>query len=239
MKTPISASKQHKRKGDTVFEERTTSHVVVVDGNKEDPALQMTTLQKQLVDLREEITKTTPPHEDPILKAFQSVSKQVESTEKLDLLLTESVQAQAQLDAQIEQAKEACQHETSALEKNVNQLRQLEKTRDTLVQNLDEMDERQVQLQAQIALHQEEASQEIEIMQDVDEQRKREVPRLKTQISLYASTTHIKWDFMKENVLAGTVALPQQKQLKQFSIDPRDYSPVETANRLWSLIEGQ
>jgi hypothetical protein len=33
--------------------------------------------------------------------------------------------------------------------------------------------------------------------------------------------------------------IPSQKGFKLFSIDPRDYSPVETADMLWDLMEGK
>jgi hypothetical protein len=144
-----------------------------------------------------------------------------------------------------------------------------------LQQNVHNLEQRQLQLQRTIALHQEEASQEIESIDQVEEERKRQVPRLKTQISLFASTTGIKWDFSQEDLLSGSVvrtvwgkllmeyvcrlegavslthtvfaslcllflfqAIPDQQGLKFFSMDPRDYSSMETANRLWSMMEG-
>jgi hypothetical protein len=33
-------------------------------------------------------------------------------------------------------------------------------------------------------------------------------------------------------------AIPDQQGLKLFSMDPRDHNSVETADRLWSLMEG-
>ena len=81
----------------------------------------------------------------------------------------------------------------------------LEQNRDKLLLAMEDMDQRQLELQDRIALHQREAAEEIERIDSVDEERKREVPRLKHSISLYASTTGIKWDFLQDDILSGSV----------------------------------
>ncbi len=73
------------------------------------------------------------------------------------------------------------------------------------MEQIDEMDQRQVELHHQIALHQQETTEEMEVIDRVEEERKREVPRLKHTLSLYASTTGIKWDFLQHEVLSGSV----------------------------------
>jgi hypothetical protein len=61
---------------------------------------------------------------------------------------------------------------------------------------------------------------------------------LKQQISLYATTTGIKWDFNEEHILAGQVAAQPKGGIRRFCIDPNEYSNFEIAKHLlWSLME--
>ncbi|KAL3941214.1 MAG: hypothetical protein SGBAC_004389 [Bacillariaceae sp.] len=106
-----------------------------------------------------------------------------------------------------------------------------------LVQDMEKLDKNQHELQSNIAKYLEEASDEIDSIDQVEEEQKRLVPRLKTQISLYASTTGIKWDFAQDEILSGQVSISKTTALQSFCIDPRDYSSVETAYRLWKMID--
>lgn len=195
MPTP---SNSHKRKGDSVFQQR-ENHVVVVNGNKEDPTARMDALHSELSTLRTQLSSA----EDPILDSLKSVY--AEQNDPIESLKTESVKIQAALAEKIALATEAKERESSDLAELIQEVRHFEQIRDSLLHAVEEMDRYQVELQEQIKAHQREAEQEIEIINSVDEERKREVPRLKTQFSLYASTTNIKWDFLYDNILSGSV----------------------------------
>jgi hypothetical protein len=120
-------------------------------------------------------------------------------------LKNSSTKIQADLDHQIALAQEACHLESNVLAELSVSLQNLQESRDKLLQDIDEIDQRQLNLHHQIALHQQETSEEMEVIDLVEEERKREVPRLKHSLSLYASTTGIKWDFLQEDVLSGSV----------------------------------
>lgn len=191
-----SATKpSHKRKCDLSSE---TPVVVLVDAGNN--------LQSRLQDAKIQLLNRRNQYytDDVLLERLQMIHKD-ELQEPLLALKAKAEQIQATLDAQIQEAQAACQQESSVLVQLTRNLQQLEQNRNSLLQDMDEMDQRQMELQQQIALHQQEAAQEIDYIDSVEEERKREVPRLKHSISLYASTTGIKWDFSQEDILAGSV----------------------------------
>jgi uncharacterized phage infection (PIP) family protein YhgE len=152
---------------------------------------------------------TTPTDEnDPVLTAIENIKKDHNSQdENLKQLELQSKTIQDQLKEQIRQAKDACQQESNVLSEMANKLQALQDKRKSLMQDMEQLDALQEDLQSRIELHKEEASQEIEEIDLVEEERKRLVPRLKTQISLYATTTGIKWDYSvdqdQNHILSG------------------------------------
>lgn len=202
------ATKSHKRKGDTVFIETPANHVVVVDGsdNNNNKELsnedRMQALKQKLKNLRNQY-QSEATGTDSFLVSLKQIG--ADDDEPMEAMMKQSEQIQVDLDTQIQQAQAACQQESSILAQLSMNLSRLEQNRDKLLQDIDEIDQRQVELQQQIALHQQEASEEIECIDGVEEERKREVPRLKHSISLYASTTGIKWDFLQDDILSGSV----------------------------------
>lgn len=152
----------------------------------------------------------------------------LEQAEKIELYLSEK----------ITRAKDLRRKETDVLGKLFAQLSKLHEQRQHLLREIDELDDRQRFSQERIAIYQVDASQELDMIIDVEEEQKQQVPRLKMAISLYASATGIKWDFADPDLLSGQVEIPSQKSFKLFSIDPRDFSSVETADMLWNFMEG-
>jgi chromosome segregation ATPase len=140
---------------------------------------------------------------DPITQAIVSI--QDDDSEPEEILLSQSRQVQSQLSQEIEQAKALCNQESSVLTDLTSQLAMFQEKRRHLLLEIEELEDRQKVSQSKIAKYQEEASQELEVIQDVEEEKKRQVPRLKTTISLYASTTGIKWDFSDPHLLSGQV----------------------------------
>jgi hypothetical protein len=255
----------HKRKQAEVFTKNAGPTVVIVGGNSNSNINPISSLKSKL----QAIATTLKQQDDPILSAIENPAQDSEETD----LMEQARQIQSQLHDQIDQAKHACQHESDVLSSLSSRLDSMKKKRQSLTTDMEDLDSMQLNLQRRIALHQEEASQEIESIDQVEEERKRQVPRLKSQISLYAATTLIKWDYACQDVLSGQVvstpnrqligvlekisksmylyvliiyiylflspqAIPMQHGLKTFSIDPRDHSPFEVANKLWGLMEG-
>ena len=178
----------NKRKGDDVFANDGPSRVVV--GNS---------LKDQLQVLR----RANNEEEDPILSAMKAIDQNDGDAE--NSMMKESEQIKSKLQREIQQAKDACQHESGVLSDLANKLDTMRQKRTSLSNNVEALNQRQIEVQRKIALHQEETSQEIDSIDQVEEEQKRQVPRLKTQISLYASTTGIKWDFAQDDILSGSV----------------------------------
>jgi len=154
-------------------------------------------------------------------------------------LLEQAEEIQTNLTNEIQQAKNLYRKETSDLSYLSEQLSNFQEQRHNWLKEIGELDDRQRASQEKIALYQAEASQELDMIMDVEEQRKQQVPRLKMTISLFASTTGIKWDFEDPDILSGQVAIPSRCSFKLFNVDPRDYSPVETADILWDMMDGK
>jgi hypothetical protein len=144
---------------------------------------------------------------DPIAQALESIDSYCGTDLKTieDGLLKEAETIQTLLSDDIHQAKDLCDQESNVLAELAAQLAKFQKKRHDLLDEIDTLDDRQRVAQAKIAMYQDEASQELDMINDVEEEKKRQVPRLKTTISLYASTTGIKWDFAHPELLSGQV----------------------------------
>lgn len=198
----VEAPKTHKRKGD--FKETNHVPVVVVNCNEENGD-RLEAIKQQLRNRRNQyLSEATGT--DPLLNTLKAIGN--DDRQILQAMIKKSQEIQADLDNQIQKEMDAFQQESSVLAQVSMSVQRLEQNRDKLLKDIDEIDQRQIQLQHQIALHQQDTAQEIEYLDNVDEQRKREVPRLKHAISLYASTTGIKWDFSKDDILSGSVVCP-------------------------------
>lgn len=141
--------------------------------------------------------------DDPVALAIRSVN-QGDTAPEQDLL-AKATQVKAQLEHNIQQAKELCDQESTVLIQLASHLAKFQEQRKALLQQIDDLDEHQRASQQKIALYQEEASQELDVISDLEEEKKRQVPRLKASISLYAVTTGIKWDFEDPDILSGQV----------------------------------
>jgi type I site-specific restriction-modification system R (restriction) subunit len=186
----------HKRKGVDVSVDNVSfgPAFVVVDDNEEN----VDSLKHELQQLREDQANA-----DSILSSIQNVDENDGVAE--DVLMEEASRIKSKLDEKLREAKHAYQAESSVLKDLKNQIDAMHEKRSSLFEGTQELEQKQVVLQKRIALHQEEASQEIDSIDKVEEERKRQVPRLKTQISLYASTTGIKWNFAQDDILSGSV----------------------------------
>jgi chromosome segregation ATPase len=187
----------NKRKGDEV----TSAGVIVTlgGGGGDESDNRISQMSTTLQSLRSRVRDSY----DPFLLKLQGIENHniVEESK----LQESSKTIQGRLISEIQMAKDACQHESAILQEVQSQLSNLENRRTALHQDVESLKEHQSNLQEKIALFQEEASQEIEAIDQVEEERKRQVPRLKTQLSLYATTTGIKWEFDSDNSLTGQV----------------------------------
>lgn len=143
---------------------------------------------------------------DDLLSSFDTcLSLQQDLQEQQSSVIVASQDIKNQLDTRIEMAREACKQESDSLYRMQLTLEQFQADRQALLESLQETLSLQTEIKERILQYKELASQTLEEMDLVEAERMRQVPRLKQQISLYATTTGIKWDFDEEDVLAGQV----------------------------------
>jgi len=177
---------------------------------------------------------------DAIARALCSIIEDSKTEQELEYsMVKEAEEVQSGLRDEIQRAKNLCIEESNDLSYLSDQLSRFQEQRHNLLKEIDNLEYRQRASQEKIALYQMEASQELDMIMDVEEQMKQQVPRLRATISLYASTTNIKWDYSNPDLLSGQVDIPSQRSFKLFSVHPGDYSPVEMADVLWDLADGK
>lgn len=211
-----------KRKNDDASRVHSMTKMVIVDVNKDsvtddengqdNAAPSVVSKEAQTMDLMKHIMAQWRDEEakdnkigddDPVAHAIRFMHEDdLDAEEKL---LGESHQILSNLEMELQQAKDLCRQESSVLSELADQLTHFRAQRSVLLKEIDELDERQRISQGNIATYVEEASQELDLINEVEEEKKRQVPRLKTTISLYASTTGIKWDFAHTDILSGQV----------------------------------
>jgi len=63
------------------------------------------------------------------------------------------------------------------------------------------------------------------------------VPRVQHSISLYATISGIRWDYSKENVIAGVVNT--SSAVRDFELDPKTMTRFEITQSLWEMIDSR
>lgn len=129
-------------------------------------------------------------------KAFQLHQEEMlEISQRIRIALTHKICQ--------EEAK--CEQESQNVNAMEDLIKEVTAERDSIQEDMVNLDLTRQNLEKRIAKAIEEANQEVEAIDLVEENRKNQVPRLKRQISLYASTTGIKWDFENDRLLEGHV----------------------------------
>lgn len=109
------------------------------------------------------------------------------------------------LQNQIAEARLACDEEQSDLSCLNGKIHSMEKEVEQIQKATSDLQEDQTKLQERIKEYQNEISKcQVELNSEEVEMMK-QVPKIKSQISLYAKTTGIKWDYNSEHILAGQV----------------------------------
>jgi len=70
-----------------------------------------------------------------------------------------------------------------------------------------------------------------------EEEHADSVPRVQHSISLYATISGIRWDYSKEDVVAGVVNTATE--VRAFELDPKTTNRFEITAALWGMIDPQ
>lgn len=161
---------------------------------------------EEWLDTRQKLKELRTFSMDNLISSFNScVSLQQELQQEQTHIVQASQEIKNKLASRIELAREACKEESDDLYRMELTLEQLQADRHALIQSLEELESLQVETKDRILQYKEVASLYIEEIDQVEAERMEKVPRLKQQISLYATSTGIKWDFDQESLLAGQV----------------------------------
>ena len=153
---------------------------------------------------------------DAIAQSIGSVIDDCEADISMEKsLLQKAEEIKKKLSCKMKQATDLRKKEADVLGELSSDVSKFNEERQNLLREIDELDDRQRLSQERIAKYQAEASQELDIILDFEAEQKQKVPRLKMTISLYASTTGIKWDFSDPNLLSGQVV---RRKLHSFRI---------------------
>lgn len=122
-----------------------------------------------------------------------------------DGLKKDAAEKKRVLDDQLQQEQSAFSQESNDVYKLVEKIQDLKADVADIEQAISEIRDVETEVRANIRLYKQEASQRLQEIDVVEMERMAEVPKIKNQISLYATTTGIKWDYNREHVLAGEV----------------------------------
>lgn len=182
-----------KRKGTDV----STPLTVSIVNNEEVSPLEKTT--QMLKDMRVQTN-------DSVMNSLQACFDfQISLESEQENLMACSNQIKNELENRIQHAREACREESDDLYRMKVALKKLQAEKFALHQELNEMDASEKEKRERIRQYEIESELEIEAIDQVEAERKDQVPRLKNLISLYAMITGIKWDYDREDLLAGQV----------------------------------
>ena len=160
-------------------------------------------------------------------------------TSENDALLSKAHEIKSMLSESIAKESSACQLELADIYRLQMELQSLHANHDDLEQEIQDLAAESSETKDSIYEAQQVCRQEMEQIDLVEAERMQHVPKLKEQISLFATTTGIRWDYEQDTVLAGQMAIPSHQGYCRFSIDPKTLSKFEIANYLWAAMNGE
>ena len=146
------------------------------------------------------------------------------------------------IDDQIQNSIQECSKHFSQEEEELHQMRKhvdnLENEVDEIRDVVNQDKEEESQLKKQIEHYLEQANERVEEIDEVEVKKKEEVYRLRTQISLHAHVTGIKWDYDDDiDSMVGEIDIPSKQVQKRFAIDRENRSSFEVVNQVWTMME--
>lgn len=173
-------------------------------------------------------------NEIAVLKDNMNIIKKLE--ENVGLLKTKSNKIKEEIQSRIDDSMRKLEEETEALRFQQDCVNEKRSEVDKMKREIAELIKKEMELKMKIEQHKEDASQEVEDLDEVEEEKKAEVFRLQQHISLLALVSGIKWDYDSIDTIAGEVEIPSKKKHIRFEIDKDQHTPFEIAHMLWTKI---
>ena len=169
-----------------------------------------------------------------ILKENSSILENLR--DNVDNLKLKSNEIKDQIEIQTKIASQQLEDEAESLRLQQERLDSIQKEVDKVQSDTKELTRKEKELKIKIDQYKDQASQEVENIDEVEEEKKAEVYRLQQHISLLALVSGIKWDYDRVDSIAGEVEIPSKGKHVRFEIDREEHSDFEIANMLWNKI---
>jgi chromosome segregation ATPase len=223
-----------KRKGEE-FESSPTTSVIMPFASDEPTLTWEATLDSMNQLLESYDNEETLSHRTPIIRSIESSVQNIEQSKS-----NTELEGNAIISDIADRIKD-CSSNFSQEEQNLRQQQKhvadLEYEVDEIRNSVDEVKEEDLALQKKIQHYREQASERVERIDEVEVQKKEEVYRLQTQISLHAHVTGIKWDYDDINSIKGEIDIPSKQIQKRFEIEKEGRSDFEIVNKFWTMME--
>lgn len=154
-----------------------------------------------------------------------------------EIIVTEGESIVSEISEKIQECSENSSQEEKNLKEQQKHINNLEAEVNDIRDSIEEAKETDVELRRKIQHYKELANEKIEEMDEVELQKKEEVYRLQTQISLHAHVTGIKWDYEDIDSLKGEIDIPSKKVNKCFDLPKEGKSDFELVNNFWTMME--
>lgn len=152
-----------------------------------------------------ESLKLDNSNDDFLVQVQQCHDTKASVRQQHNSVMTTSQDMQDNLTRQISAEEETCQAESQTAEALETTVQDLMHHRNGMATELSHLDQQQGELQDRIGAALNEANQQVASIDGVQVALKNQVPRLKHQISMYATTTNIKWDYYADDDNANDV----------------------------------
>ncbi len=156
--------------------------------------------------------------------------------ENVNQLKCKSGKIRDEIQSRIQDSSEQLDQEKESLRMQKERVNEKRAEVDRVKRNISELIKKEMELKMKIDQHKKDASQEVEEIDEVEEEKKAEVFRLQQHVSLLAHISGIKWDYDCIDSIAGEVDIPSENKHLRFEFDKERYSSFEIANMLWKKI---
>jgi len=224
-----------KRKGEEFESNPSTSLIMSVESEKPTLTWEATRdAMNQLLD--------TYDDEETLLARRKTLIHNVESNlTNLEQSETDIVSEGTSIISQITERINECSKNFSEEEQNLRQqqrhIADLENEVNEIRNSVDMAKEEEIILQKKIRHYKEQANARVERIDEVEIQKKEEVYRLQTQISLHAHVTGIKWNYDDIDSIKGEIDIPSKQIQRKFEIEREGRSDFEIVNQFWTMME--
>jgi hypothetical protein len=152
-------------------------------------------------------------------------------------LVSDGDEIVSDINAKIKECSRNFSREEENLQQILTHISNLQDEVSDIRSSVNESKEQEHEIRQKIMLYNEQASERVEQIDEVEVKKKQEVYRLQTQISLHAHVTGIKWDYEDMDSIKGEIDIPSKQIQRRFEVDREGKSDFEIVNSFWTMME--